>query len=130
MRYFIIPYIFLELYTTMSVNSSIGFFLTFIWIIVSSLLGMRILKNSPQTISSNLQDMREGKIDIAKFKSVSILYFVSGILLIIPAIFSDFLGLLLFIYVSYLQLKAKITPQQTNYTNKGDDNVIDVEIID
>jgi len=130
MRYFIIPYIFLELYTTMSVNSSIGFFLTFIWIIVSSLLGMRILKNSPQTISSNLQDMKEGKIDIAKFKSVSILYFVSGILLIIPAIFSDFLGLLLFIYVSYLQLKAKITPQQTNYTNKGDDNVIDVEIID
>jgi len=59
-------------------------------------------------------------------------YFVGAILLIIPGVFSDFLGLFALGYTLYLQFIAKITPEQTNtnFKPQGDDDVIDVEIID
>jgi UPF0716 family protein affecting phage T7 exclusion len=58
-------------------------------------------------------------------------YFIGAILLIIPGVFSDFLGLISLFYSLYLQFIVKITPEQTtHFTKQGDDNVIDVEIID
>ena len=41
------------------------------------------------------------------------------------------MGVAALAYTVYLQFVAKITPEQTNnYTKKGDNDVIDVEIID
>jgi UPF0716 family protein affecting phage T7 exclusion len=51
--------------------------------------------------------------------------------LIIPGVLTDILGVLALGYTMYLRFVAKITPEQTKFNqNKGDDNVIDVEIID
>ena len=75
--------------------------------------------------------MRQGKLDLRRFQNVSMSYFIGAILLIIPGVFSDFLGVIAFLYSLYLQFIVKITPEQTNhFTKQGDDNVIDVEIID
>ncbi len=79
----------------------------------------------------NMQSMRQGKLDIQRFQNVSMSYFVGAILLMIPGVFSDFLGLIALFYTLYLQFIVKITPEQTtHFTKQGDDHVIDVEIID
>jgi UPF0716 family protein affecting phage T7 exclusion len=62
-------------------------------------------------------------------------YFLGAILLIIPGVFSDILGLISLLYTFYLQLGGTI-PSSKNKTNinnlnkQGDDDVIDVEIIE
>lgn len=80
----------------------------------------------------NLNAVRSGKLSMQNFQNVSTAYLGAAILLIIPGVLSDFIGLLTLIYALYLQFVAKITPESKfkNFKNKGDDDVIDVEIID
>ncbi len=126
-----IPFLFLELYLSLKTGESIGFFWSVVWIILSALAGITLLKNSPLAVMGNMQAMQKGKLDIKKFQDASMSYFIGSILLIIPGVLSDLLGVLSLGYTLYLQFVAKITPEQTNYYKKqGDDDVIDVEIID
>jgi UPF0716 protein FxsA len=93
---------------------------------------MGLLKRSSLTMMSNMHTMRQGKFDMRRFQNASMSYFVAAILLMIPGVFSDFLGVLALVYTFYLQFVARMTPEQShnNFKSKGDDNVIDVEIID
>jgi UPF0716 family protein affecting phage T7 exclusion len=95
-------------------------------------VGKRLLKTSSHTLLGNMDALKKGKLDVQNFKNANLAYFIGAILLMIPGVFSDFLGLFALLYTLYLQTIAKITPEQTNFqSNKqGDDNVIDVEIID
>jgi UPF0716 family protein affecting phage T7 exclusion len=94
-------------------------------------MGIVLLQHSPHAIMGNMQAMQKGKLNIKKFQDASMSYFVGSIMLIIPGVLSDFFGVISLVYTLYLQFVAKITPEQTNFNqNKGDDNVIDVEIID
>ena len=128
----IIPFFLIELYLSLKTGENIGFLWSVIWIIGSFMLGMALLQKSQHTMLGNMQSMKMGKLDIRGFQNVSMAYFVGAILLIIPGVFSDFLGLLALGYTVYLQFVAKITPEHTknNFKKQGDDNVIDVEIID
>lgn len=131
MIFLIVPFFLIELYLSLKTGESIGFLWSVIWIILSFMLGMMILRRSSQTMMGNLDSMRQGKLDIKRFQNVSMSYFVGAILLIIPGVFSDFLGLIALFYTLYLQFIVKITPEQTtHFTKQGDDHVIDVEIID
>ncbi len=72
-----------------------------------------------------------GKLSLEEFQNASTSYLLGAILLIIPGVLTDILGVLALGYTMYLRFVAKITPEQTKFNkNKGDDNVIDVEIID
>jgi len=130
--FLIIPYFFIELYVSLKTGENIGFLWSVIWIMGSFMLGMALLQKSQQTMMGNMNAMRQGKIDMRKFQNAGMSYFVGAILLMIPGVFSDFLGLLALVYTFYLQFVAKITPEQknTHFNPQGDDNVIDVEIID
>ncbi|MGB5505819.1 MAG: FxsA family protein [Sulfurovum sp.] len=131
MIFLIIPFALLELYLSLKTGESIGFLWSVIWIILSFALGMMLLQKSSQTMVGNMQSMRQGKLDLRRFQNVSMAYFIGAILLIIPGVFSDFLGIIALFYTLYLQFIVKITPEQTtHFTKQGDDNVIDVEIID
>ncbi|MFK5975928.1 MAG: FxsA family protein [Sulfurovum sp.] len=127
----IIPFFLIELFLSLAVGEEIGFLWAVVWIGFSFLLGMILLKRSSNTMANNLESVKKGKLDFNRFKNTSISYVIGAILLIIPGVFSDFLGLLALIYTLYLQFIAKITPEQTNnYKKEGDNDVIDVEIID
>ena len=127
----LIPFFFIELYLSLKTGESIGFLWSVVWIMVSFMFGMFLLKKSPQTIIENMQSVKQGKLNNERFRNANLSYFMGAILLIIPGVFSDLLGVILFFYTLYLQFVAKITPEQTNfYEKQGDDNVIDVEIID
>ncbi len=130
--FLIIPYFFIELYVSLKTGENIGFLWSVIWIMGSFMLGMALLQKSQQTMMGNMNAMRQGKIDMRKFQNAGMSYFVGAILLMMPGVFSDFLGLVALVYTFYLQFIAKITPEQTNnnFNPQGDDNVIDVEIID
>jgi len=130
--FLIIPYFFIELYVSLKTGENIGFLWSVIWIMGSFMLGMALLQKSQQTMMGNMNAMRQGKLDMRKFQNAGMSYFVGAILLMIPGVFSDFLGLLSLGYTFYLQFVAKITPERTNtnFKTQGDDNVIDVEIID
>ena len=127
-----IPFLLLELYLSLKTGESIGFFFSVVWIFLSFALGMFLLQRSSLTMMGNMNAMRQGKLDIKKFQNVSMAYFTAAILFIIPGVFSDFLGIMALCYTVYLQFIAKITPEQKykNFKKQGDDNVIDVEIID
>ena len=128
----IIPFFLIELYLSLKTGEEIGFLWSVIWIMGSFMLGMALLQKSQHTMLGNMQSMKMGKLDIRGFQNVSMAYFIGAILLIIPGVFSDLLGLLALCYTVYLQFVAKITPEHTNnnFKKQGDDNVIDVEIID
>jgi len=126
-----IPFFLLELYLSLKTGETIGFFWSVVWIISSAVIGMILLQNSPHAIMGQMQSVQRGKLNLKKFQDASMSYFIGSILLIIPGVFSDFLGVAALTYTLYLHFVAKITPEQTNFkTNQGDDNVIDVEIID
>ena len=74
--------------------------------------------------------VRSGSLSMQSFKNSATAYFVGSILLVVPGVLSDFLGVFTLIYAVYLQFIAKITPTQKNYKKQGDNDVIDVEIID
>ena len=132
MIFLLIPFFFIELYISLKTGENIGFLWSAIWIIGSFIFGLALLKRSSLTMMSNMHNMRQGKLDMRRFQNASMSYFIAAILLMIPGVFSDFLGLIALGYTLYLQFVAKITPEQTNnnFKTQGDDNVIDVEIID
>jgi len=128
----LIPFLFLELYLSLKMGENIGFLGSVLWIILSFVMGMMLLQKSSQTMMGNMDAMRQGKLDMKKFQNASMSYLAAAILLMIPGVLSDFLGILSLLYTFYLQFVAKITPEQKNphFKKQGDDNVIDVEIID
>lgn len=131
MIFIIIPFAFIELYLSLKTGETIGFFWSVVWIILSFALGIVLLQKSSQTMMGNMQSMRQGKLDVRRFQNASMSYFIGAILLIIPGVFSDLLGVIALFYTLYLQFMAKITPEQTtHFTKQGDEHVIDVEIID
>ena len=132
MIFVLIPYALIELYLSLGTGEKIGFFWSVIWIVGSFMLGVMLLQRSSQTMMGNMHSMRQGKLDIKRFQNVSMAYFIGAILLMIPGVFSDFLGIFALIYTAYLQFIVKITPEQptTHFTKQGDEHVIDVEIID
>ena len=130
-----IPFFLLELFFSLKTGEGIGFFWSVVWIVSTAMLGVMLLQNSPHAIMGQMQSVQKGKLNLKKFQDASMAYFIGAILLIVPGVLSDFMGVLALGYTLYLHFVAKITPEQTmfntnNQTNKGDDNVIDVEIID
>ncbi len=126
-----IPFFLLELYLSLKMGETIGFLWSAIWIVATIFIGTILLQNSPNAIMSQMQSVQKGKLNLKKFQDASMSYFIGSILLIVPGVLSDFVGVVALAYTVYLHFIAKITPEQTNnYTKKGDNDVIDVEIID
>jgi len=132
---FIIPYFFLELYFSLAVGSEIGFMGSVLWILISFMIGMGLLQNAHITIMKGFGSLASGKLNAKSFHDSSTAYFLGAILLIIPGVFSDFLGVFALLYSLYLQFGGTI-PSVKNKTNiknsnkQGDEDVIDVEIIE
>ncbi len=127
----VIPFLLLELFLSLEVGENIGFLWSAIWIVVSMLVGVRVLQSSPLSLMGNLNSVSRGKLSMQSFQNSSTAYLIGALFLIIPGVLTDLLGLVALSYTVYLQFVAKITPEQTKFNQKkGDDNVIDVEIID
>jgi UPF0716 family protein affecting phage T7 exclusion len=128
---FILGYFIIEFLVSIKFGMAVGFGWSVVWVLLTSLVGVALLRLSPYAIADSFQKIGFEKFNIISAQNAAISYVLGAILLIIPGIFSDFLGILLLGYTIYLRLFAKMPNVEQKYNkNKGDDNVIDVEIID
>jgi len=128
----LVPILLLELFLSLKIGENIGFMWSVLWIVASMMFGFRLLRLSSLSMMGNLNSVRLGKLSMQNFKNASTSYLAAAILFIIPGVLSDFLGLIALFYTFYLQFIARISPEQTNnnFKKQGNENVIDVEIID
>ena len=134
MIYILLFFIF-ELFLSLEVGSSIGFLWSVIWIVGTFILGMGLIQNAHTTIKLNMESLKAGKLNMKTFHDSATSYFLGAVLLIVPGVFSDILGLIALLYTFYLQLGGTIanSKNKTNINNsnkQGDNDVIDVEIIE
>ena len=141
MVYFIL-YVFLEVMISSSISGQIGGLNTFFELIIYAILGIFLLQNFKFSLLDKINDVKNGDLTQEEFIKGSIGAAIGAILLIVPGFFTDILGLLLqFSFFTVLLTKVfkfrkpkytSYTSQSTytNKTKKGDDDVIDVEIID
>ena len=126
----LVPFFFAELILSLQVIESLGAMWSLVWIVGTIMIGSMLLKNSPYAILGGLNSVSMGKLNLQNFQNASMAYIFGSILLIVPGILSDTFGVLALLYTLYLQFIAKITPEKPNFNQKGDDDVIDVEVID
>jgi 2-isopropylmalate synthase/UPF0716 protein FxsA len=120
-----------------SIAGNIGGFLTFLEIIFSAIFGMFLLKNLNIALVENMKALSQGKISQRDFSRMNISMALGAILLIIPGFFTDIIGILLQFEFVGVFIANKFIKKETTYnsddefnTQKGDDDVIDVEIIE
>ncbi len=128
----IIPYFLLELYFSLAVGSKIGFFGSVIWIVTTFIIGMGLLQNAHTSFLKGFNSLSNGKLTLDTFQNSTTSYFFGAILLIIPGVFSDFLGVILLLYSLFLQMGINIPFKKRidKSDKKNSDDIIDVEIID
>lgn len=136
MIYFIF-YLFAEVMVSSSIAGEIGGLMTFVEIIFSAVFGMFLLKNFKFALVENMTAFSQGKISQRDFSRMNISMALGALLLIVPGFFTDIIGILLqFEFVGVL-FANKFIKKDSSYNNnekfktqKGDDDVIDVEIIE
>lgn len=133
MIYFLI-YLFTEVLLTVEVASKIGGLAMFLEIIASAFLGIFILMNFRHALSENLDALRTRQIDMQGFSNRNITGLLGSLLLIIPGILSDLIGVLMLVFFLGTLLINRFTrkypTEYTTQTPEKDDYVIDAEIID
>jgi len=130
MIFLVVPFLIAELILSLKVVETIGALWSVVWIIGTIFVGSALLKNSQYAILGSLANVSKGKLDLQSFQNASMAYMLGSLLLIIPGILSDTLGVLALCYTVYLQFVAKISPEKPNFNQEGEDDVIDVEVID
>lgn len=139
MKWFALIFLLLEVFVTIEVAKVIGGWYLFLEIIATAFIGIFILMNFRQTLTISMMQMMQQKMNLKELITNNLLTLLGAILLIIPGIITDTLGA--FLQLGLLQLliakrvgvkKASEDYQEHTYTpkNKGDDDVIDVEIIE
>ncbi|KIM03303.1 MAG: hypothetical protein KN64_12560 [Sulfurovum sp. AS07-7] len=104
---------------------AISFFIVFMMF-----LGIFMLKRSQFFLAASMKTSFFSQFDLRGIVKQNILYALSAILFIIPGILSDFMGAVLILFVLYLQLNGKISKNKNEYNFKGEEDVIDAEIVD
>ncbi len=120
-----------------NIAGQIGGFFTFLEIIFSAIFGMFLLKNLNIALIENMRALSQGKISQRDFSRMNISMALGAILLIIPGFFTDIIGILLQFEFVGVFIANKFIKKESSYNNtnefntqKGDDDVIDVEIIE
>ncbi len=128
MIYFLL-YLFIEIYVSVQIASAIGPFWTFVEVVATAAYGVWVISNMHIQMMSTMQALANGEISIEEFESMNLYTLIGAILLIIPGFFTDILGILLQfgVFSKFIARKVfKLKPKQ----KRGEDDVIDVEIIE
>jgi len=147
---YLLFYLFLEIMTTSTFTQSYGGFLFFLEIIFSFIIGLSILKHYKKSFQDDVSSVMRQQMNMQDFQSKQIFTLIGAVLLMIPGIFTDGLGLFMQIEILAMPLvkillknKFKINTNQFDkenqnanhfeYTKKTKSNqgdIIDVEVID
>ena len=134
MIYFLF-YLFLEVITTSAFSDHFGGLWLFIEILLSGVAGIVILKNFQYSLMDSLSRVYRGEMTQQELVSSSIFSVLGAILIIVPGIFSDSLGIVMqFEFFALLLtrpfIKTKTFHSHTSSYEKPQDEIIDVEVIE
>jgi UPF0716 family protein affecting phage T7 exclusion len=132
MIYFLI-YLFIEIvvsYQFTTLFTPLGMFLE---VLITALLGVVIIRNFGFSMMENMQKVIRREIDQEEFLSIGLFKLVGALLLIVPGVFTDILGILMQ-FDQFGALFAKhFLPKEdivSDFAKRDDDEIIDVEIIE
>lgn len=128
MAYFFI-FFFLEIFVTIEVGSYLGGLMTIMEIIASFILGMILLQSLKMSFLETLMTMSKRGINKESMLIGNLLSFLGCILLMIPGILSDIIGLLFQVPVIDV-LMLRLFMKNKKQKRYEDDNIIDIEIED
>ena len=128
----VIGLFFAELLVSLRVGLLIGFGWSVVWIVGSAALGGMLIQLSPYALMHTFNTLNLNNLtDMRNAHNAALAYLFAAILLIIPGVLTDGLGVAFLLYWLYLRLFATMQPHNHNpYNQQGDTDVIDVEIID
>jgi len=135
MIYFIV-YLFAEVMLTAEFASTFGGFMMFGEIVISAFVGILILFNFRTTLMVNIMELKERRVDANGFYRRNLLSLLGAILLILPGILTDAIGISIEIFLLGSLIVSQFMPKYPNDTtfqskpqSKENDDVIDAEII-
>jgi UPF0716 family protein affecting phage T7 exclusion len=132
---YILLFFVIEILVSIKFGIEIGFGWSVLWVVATSVIGIGLLRLSPYAVLGSFERIANQKFDIISAQNAALSYILGAFLLIIPGVFTDFLGIFLLLYTLYLNYFAKmpdvIIKDKKDFNNfKGDSDVIDVEIIE
>ncbi len=120
-----------ELLVSLKVGMVIGYGWSVVWIVGSGALGWLLIKLSPYALMHAFNTMNLDNLSTMRnAQNAALAYLFAAVLLIIPGVLTDAIGVLMLLYALYLRLFATMQTTNQNPYNQGDNDVIDVEIID
>lgn len=123
-------FLILEIFLSFSFIDYIGFWPSIFWVFSTFFIGFFMLRFSSLALSHAMRSVdltSIHKIHTVQQKSTAFMF--GALLLMIPGLFTDILGLFCVLYIIYLQITDTIVPQKNNH-NQGEEDVIDVEVIE
>jgi len=131
MKYLFFLYLFVEVLLSVQVAELLGGLGVFIEIMASGFVGIMLLINVKTTMIESLKAMSNNCITMKEFQELNIFAILGAIFLILPGILSDIIGVLMQFSVVTALLVSRINKNngQCPTQPQGEDNVIDVEII-
>lgn len=134
MIYFFI-YLFIEVLVSVQIASYLGGIGTFIEIMLSGFIGIALLANVKSTMMESFKAMSNNCISMKEFQELNIFALLGAVLLILPGLLSDMIGVLMQfsvftgLIISRYQGRNGGCSTHNQTQSKGESNVIDVEIV-
>jgi len=130
MIYFLV-YLFVEIFVSYEFTKIFTPFGMFLEILASAVFGLMLIRTLNFSLAESMQRVMRREISQEEFISIGMFKFVGAILLIIPGIFTDILGLLMqFDAFGSFVAKKLLTPKQPYQKDPFENDIIDVEIIE
>ena len=130
MIYLFFGYIFAEVLISVQVAGVIGGLGTFFEIMFSGFIGLLLLLNVKTTMIESLKAMSNNCITMREFQELNIFALLGAVLLILPGILSDVIGILMQFSVFTALIASRFNQSNGECKpNQGENNVIDVEIV-
>ncbi|WP_309498253.1 FxsA family protein [Sulfurovum sp.] len=131
MIYIFFGYLFVEVLVSVQVAGILGGLGVFAEIMFSGFVGIMLLLNVKTTMMQSFQAMSNNCITMKEFQELNIFALLGAILLILPGIFSDLIGILMqfSVFTALIVSKFNKNSGECHVKPQGEDNVIDVEII-
>ena len=128
---FIVLFPAIEIFLFVENGATIGSMMTILVTITTALIGVYLLRNWFINQFSSIQSKLMQGLSVSDSIKTALSHTISGIFLIIPGFFTDFLGLLLFFeFFRDIVITSMLSSSQFHRSTKNQKNVIDVEKVD
>ena len=129
MIYFL-AYLFIEIFVSYEFTKILTPFGMFLEVILSAIWGIVLIQNLNFTLRDSMIKVMHREISQEEFISIGMFKFIGAILLIIPGVFTDILGVLMQFDEFGAFIARKFLPKKDIQKDPFEDDIIDVEIIE